>query len=280
MTTALEKLILANNIDFKKLTSYKYLSLPFILERNYDSKLLSIHPDITLDYIMEHPHIEWNFDWISGMNTSITLDDIIEHQELPWNYSQLSFNPNTTIEFILNNKDKSWDWTPVSRKATDSAIQMYPAEPWDFHYLTHNLKVSFEFIKQNPQYPWNYPMLASRGDILFEEIEKYNPDQHSMYKNYSAEMLKKYPLYVLNHDLLCKYANLDDLANLAYDTWTPTISKNANINLEFMRTYNYSWDINDILLYSQNITWDVILESDEEFHWSNFPYVYLGNCRN
>ena len=285
MTTALEKLILANKINFNKLMSYKYLSLDFILERNYDPKLLSNHSDITINYILENPHINWDFSWINSMNKSITLDDIIEHSELPWDYSQLSFNPNITIEFILNNKDKNWDWDYISDcMATDLAVQMYPTEPWNFEYLTQNLNVSFEFIKQNPQYKWDYNNIPLRGDIPLEELEKYNPDKNKMYNKYSDQLLKKYPFYLLDHISLFHHMDLGNFDKLPYIGdlyYYNSVSHNPTLTIEFMRKHkNINYDLKNILDHNEHMTCDVILESDDEFHWTAHEgiYRYYG-CR-
>ena len=47
-----------------------------------------------------------------------TLNSIVNNNpDEKWNYSGLSFNPNVTIEYIMENKDKPWNWFYVSGNA-------------------------------------------------------------------------------------------------------------------------------------------------------------------
>ena len=50
---------------------------------------LSPCPYITMKFVLEHPEMNWNWDFLS-LNPSITMKDVLEHPDKNWNWNCLS----------------------------------------------------------------------------------------------------------------------------------------------------------------------------------------------
>ena len=56
---------------------------------------------MTIDFAIEYKDkLDWGF---ITTNPGITMDDIINHPELPWDWFGISLNPNITPDFIMAN---------------------------------------------------------------------------------------------------------------------------------------------------------------------------------
>ena len=56
-----------------------------------------------------------------------------------WNYSGLSYNPNITLEYVIQN----------------------PNIPWDYNGLSCNPNITWEHVRDNPNIPWDYCGLST-----------------------------------------------------------------------------------------------------------------------
>lgn len=76
-------------------------------------KSISKNPNLTIDCIIQHPNLKWDWAVISH-NPNITIEDITNHSDKPWNWYNISKNQNITMDFILANPDKSWNWENIT----------------------------------------------------------------------------------------------------------------------------------------------------------------------
>jgi hypothetical protein len=67
----------------------------------------------------------------------ITWEDIENHPELPWNWKYISQNPTITLDFVLKNHNKRWDWSRLTLNSaiTREDIKNHPELPWDHDYV-------------------------------------------------------------------------------------------------------------------------------------------------
>ena len=91
------------------------------------------------------------------MNPNITIDFVLANPNKPWNYYNLSSNPNITMEFIKNNPYKSWD----------------------YHYISRNKHIMIEFIKNNINKKWDWFELSK--NTFTKEKEIFNDNQYRRY---------------------------------------------------------------------------------------------------
>ena len=93
-------------------------------------------------------------------------------------WTELSRNPNITIEFIKSNPDKPWDWESIScnKNITWEFIEAYPDKPWDWDYLSKNINITWDIVSSNPNKPWKWEYLSKNKNITCDIIQT-NPNK-------------------------------------------------------------------------------------------------------
>ena len=67
-----------------------------------DFEIKNIVGERLLNFIRENPNKDWDWKVIS-YNPNITMDNIHDNPHLPWDWKKISYNPNLTIDFVLKN---------------------------------------------------------------------------------------------------------------------------------------------------------------------------------
>lgn len=111
----------------------------------------------------------------------------------------MSENPNITVEFLRNNKGKTWCWTTVSNNPTISydIIKNNTDLPWCWRGFSRNPCVNSLFIKSNPHIKWDWNTISSNKDITEDIIEEnidkpWNWRELNKNQNISWKFVKKY----------------------------------------------------------------------------------------
>jgi hypothetical protein len=93
------------------------------LDKNWNWDVLSQHPNITLQMIRQRPTYPWTNTGICA-NPNVTLDMLNDLADIIPEicYYGLSGNPNLTLEYVINNIEKSWCWHQLSIHRFDSHI--------------------------------------------------------------------------------------------------------------------------------------------------------------
>ena len=113
-------------------------------------KMLQYHPHLTLDHLLRHPEIPW--DWHYAMKTLFFSSHhllALENKNIRVHYQLLSFNPYHRPSILRKHLDKPWDWTALARHPAfppqiihDDPI-LSPYWRWD-HCLAHpRLELAF-----------------------------------------------------------------------------------------------------------------------------------------
>jgi len=96
----------------------------------------SSHPCITLDYVLEHLELPWDWELLSA-NLRLTVEDVLSHPELPWKWRRLSTNPSFSKEDLAS--------IPETASLLDSTFLANPnldledLQDYDPDYLTQLL---------------------------------------------------------------------------------------------------------------------------------------------
>ncbi len=107
--------------DFSLLSKHPSVTLEFY--RKYYNRFhsspgyisrISENPNISLEQMIRHPEIQWNWDQ-AIMNPAIHWHDIVNHPEIPWKYGRFIGNPNVTIEIIRENMEVGWEWDLLAK---------------------------------------------------------------------------------------------------------------------------------------------------------------------
>lgn len=87
------------------------------------SERIIYNPNLDLQFFLDHldwpsvlgeEKIDGTYCYPFTENINIDYSDILNHPEIPWDYAGISYNPNITLELILLNKDKNWNFEGIS----------------------------------------------------------------------------------------------------------------------------------------------------------------------
>lgn len=120
--------------DFQSMSKNKSITKEIVIryqDQPWNWKELSKH--IEWDIVLSLPDKPWDYKMISRgkrrywrdlaslqgdlercIQCDITWDIIVNYPQIPWDYGELSDNPNITMENIMENMDKPWDFIRVA----------------------------------------------------------------------------------------------------------------------------------------------------------------------
>lgn len=185
---------------------------------------VALNPNLTLDYILCHPEKQWNWRQISA-NPGITLKDIEDNLDLLWDWEFIGLNPNITMEFILrhinNFKDKhSTYFLGSTSNITFENIQQYPDLFWNTTQISKNPHVTFDYIFDNLDIRYTH-------GVFIDIVEKLALP----FQDIIDKCINKYP-HLLEDKIF----------------WTG-LSKNPNITIDIIRNNNnYCWNFEYICM--------------------------------
>jgi hypothetical protein len=163
-----------------------------------DSGFLSSSKYIHWDIIVQNPHINWIWEYIS-INPNITPEIARENPRQNWSQFMLMQNPNTrletcieqlrcggllmkaatlnprlTFEFVLNNISLNWNWSILCENKTIACtanILKYPHLPWDYNIISKHVdrEVFVAHINEN----WNWHLVSARPFVTIDFLKQY-----------------------------------------------------------------------------------------------------------
>ena len=152
---------------------------------------------ISLDYILQHPYYNWDWNIIISrpdvtlsMFTEMlpiilarTLDDIEYNpinsddpsQDVLMDWTQISKNPNLTYEYVQQNSNFPWDWIELSRHPNISVniILDNVHEQWNWKYVSYNPTLVWKQVVDNPDLTWNWVAISAHLNITWETISQH-----------------------------------------------------------------------------------------------------------
>ena len=89
-------------------------------------------------------------------------------------FSNLSANPNITLETILKYPQYNWKYEDISRNPNINftIVQNTPFIKWNYHILSLNPSITWNDILSFPHLPWDWRNLAEKPGISIETIRK------------------------------------------------------------------------------------------------------------
>jgi len=117
-----------------------------------------------------------------------------------WSWSELSCNPNITLEIIKNNLHLPWSWSGISRNPnlTIEMTNTRPLEQWSWEYVSGNSNITMKNINDNLHLPWNWTSMSTNPNLTVEMIiehslEQWSWAQISKNENITLETIYKHP---------------------------------------------------------------------------------------
>lgn len=218
---------------------------PLIYPKNLDkieirSKFLIKNPNITWNFIQNHPEIDWNKEDFR-YNPNLTWEIITQNDHINWDYNYLSSHPNITWEIISQNLSLPWGaynvcfnpnitWEIVKAhpfnwnfKVLCATVDYSLIEPKDYIFISSNPKLTWEEVKNNLDKNWSWETLSTR-EFITPEIVNNHPDLP----------WDDYFLY-LNPNFPWDWKGKEDLNMEA-------VSNNPNLNWKVIRDHKLAWN--------------------------------------
>lgn len=221
-----------------------------------------------IDLVKALPNVAWNYQYLLG-NSNINLTEIIENPDLiqkAGNISKIVRNDNITLNFILNNMDKSTlhdaDWKMLSMFLPARDIQAHPELPWDYKTLSGRSDFWLVYILKNPQFDWSWNILSHVKSIKL--IEKnitlpWNVKSISSNKTLTLEFIRQHPEIPWNFKIVSFWINireiqkdLDAKSDIENDEKTlpwnfESLSSNFTLTSSFILAHlNENWDFHHL----------------------------------
>ena len=207
-------------------------------------------------------------------------------------FSNLSRNPNISLERVLNNPHYPWSIIELSANPRINYTMVKNTEylPWNYDVLSLNSSITWFDIMSDPHLPWNWRNLAEKDGITIDiirlkadvlnrrslihnpsvslEIIENNPDinwdyqEIPMRKDLDFDLLldlcQKYSIV-----LLCQHWLV--ISEQKYITWN-IVQENPQ----------YAWNFNS-LSRNPNITVDILI-NNRQYPFSFKHFTFNDNC--
>ena len=100
--------IIDNEIQFNAFPEFHEVYADYMLEHS-DYTFHSVNIHASLDAIDKHPNRCWKY----SINKNMTIDYVLEHPEIEWSFADLSKNNKITLQDVLNHWELPWDISSV-----------------------------------------------------------------------------------------------------------------------------------------------------------------------
>ena len=157
--------------------------------KDWDWKfILSLHPNLKLEWIIEFPDKNWFWDLILSMHQNLTIEWLrwilknkYSDNDCDWDM-RLSTHHNLTIEWLIEFPDKDWDWKELSvhpnftlewirkfpnkfKLFNDSSIQAR------FLFMTENIITGTSLNKEIMENVWSPKNVLRYNGKYFDYLE-------------------------------------------------------------------------------------------------------------
>jgi hypothetical protein len=208
-------------------------------DKPWDERGLGCNPNVTMEDIISCPERGWNW-YCVGSNPNLTASMMEAWQFKPGGgppldhdlWDGFSRNPNVTMDMVLRNRDKYWDWVHFSRNpnVTMHDISSHPHERWDWRSICDNPNLTIDIVEQHyhaQQYIWDWNAISRHANISPADVARH-PDWP-----WSWTLVSCKPTMTMQNILDCPESKLD---------WA-WISRHANITIKDVLAHrNLPWN--------------------------------------
>lgn len=205
------------------------------VEWNWEA--LSSNPNITLDYVLDHPEKPWN-RYLLSKNPAITIKDVIEYPQRKrhtnlnkydnggWNKKGLLENPNLTVQDVIQNpklfkvsgkssRKSIWSSTGIEYNSTIQGVIDHPNEPWNWTNVSCYFHVTIPIIRHPLLLnKWDWIALSENKSISIQDIIA-NPDPPwnwtgvSSRKDLTLQIVIDHGELPWNYNVFCAYGKIN-----------------------------------------------------------------------
>ena len=323
--------------NFRGLSCHKNISNDIVeklidKDWNFGQEGLSLNSSITLKLVLKYPEKDWHYGFLGLVNNeSITWEDVKNNPQIKWDYNclcsnknitweifqenqhllnqngdsydALSYNPNITLDLVLQNLDKEWNYKFILRDNIESFSQIIgiPDNYISKGYVHTLNNLTIEIVLTNLDYDWNFDSLSIKfiqdNETNLKEYPDFPWDFHKI-----TDSIQSLELILANIDRDWDFKVLSGKVNEMNNLWDivraypdkewsyPILSRNkppleivyenpnkdwdyfwslsklSNISWVFIEdNMDKKWDF-ALLCQKNNIDWDVVIRNFEKFN--------------
>ena len=288
------------NWKYRDLMMYKKIFRKYIYWKVDGDNIICIYnpilktkPQIWTDIetFIDDPN-EWDYRILSEL-PDLTLNVVIKHIYKKWDKLKIFNHPNINksdiISMIINLKlnaplrYSAWMYE-ISSIATIDNLKKYPSIDWVWSEVSHSKYITMSDILANPDLPWWFKSVSINPNITIDFILTfYKPKSLTFYERLGINK----PNQLKPNQLKPNQLKPDQLKNKQFDWYE--ISQNKGIKMEdVINNPSLPWDygglsnnINltiDFILKNQSKKWDIIAISKNKFTYN--PEIYNNHIKN
>lgn len=214
---------------------------------------------ITLDMIEAMNALGIVTDYFAlSSNPNITINYVLANLDKPWQWTMLTYNVGISIDDILANVTLPWDWFRVNCKPdlTLEKVLAHPGLPWNFNDISR--VVTYEAFLQHPELPWSYEGLSANDNIPLDYVLEHR-DHEWIWFSVSCYKVK-------NIEVVKAHMNNNDA--VPWDWYGLTLNEHINFAIDIMTNKDLPWDW-DAIIYNISVTLQDVLDHPElSWNWN------------
>jgi hypothetical protein len=162
---------------------------------SWDWVLVSRNPGITIDDVINHPELPWDYHGLDGnpnfdavpMSSVIIYDQttpnfiqylikygrdsIIEHaRRYPGSYALRTLCILAPVSLVLNFHTIDWNGLSYNAGLTIETILKHQTMPWNWVVLSHHKNITMDMISKNRNLPWDFEHISRNPNLNMDFI--------------------------------------------------------------------------------------------------------------
>ena len=235
------------------------------INRHQDKTLcsyyLSINPLVTIQTVLENPHLDW--DWVGlSENPNMTWDIVLKNPEKPWSWMGLSRNPNIGWDILRKRHQYYFGFLYGYEQLEQITLLEHPDLTQyfsiDWNSLSKSPKTPFEMLLRHPKHSIETNLPSHKPTYYMWDICGF-----SLNPNITNDYLR---------ELYSNRMGTDEEQKLKLCWWN--LSMNKSINWQMIEEHSKCKWIYSAVSANPNITWDIV-QHNQHISWD---YGFL--CKN
>ena len=265
-----------NWINISKNLSISLTDIETNLDLPWNMGSICYREDLTIDFINRHL-MRFSVGCIKDMTPRLLRDN--PRIRIDWRW--LCYAKNLTIDIVLDNLDKPWNWRELTRKFSLEIIDRYPTLSWHWLVIDEFHTLNIDFVLRHRDRLNIYNSTSNKG-ITITDIENnvdlgWNWREVSMKEGIKMSFVKQHLTKTLDwYGISCSTSiTLKDIEDNIDLPWIwKSVSKNLNLTIHFVKKYrNKDWDW-DQIVKNPNIDIEDIENLDDSYklNWNQFMH--------
>lgn len=232
---------------------------------------------ITFQDMLNHPEIPWNWRIISFYTKEygITFTDVKNNMNLPWNWESLEDAYEISVEFMLQYRDKMWDFNNITEIDIEIPLNNQDIK-WDWNQIIryNKDKITIDMIIENPGKQWeivfNCPHIftnISINDILNNHnLGKWDWHRVATHSTYGITV----DIMVNHPEIKWPYFNLLSHTRYYYDRFSTSFK-------DVVSHPELDWDWSAVT-WMGDVSIEYILDNpDKDWNWDKVQDLIFDN---